>query len=54
MATKSFTDNKLIINNANAECFHNIMKTEKKVKLIKVAGHKTVKSKKAISKLLGI
>lgn len=53
MATKSFTDT-YVIERKDASLFRNIMNTDKKVKISKVNGHKDVKSKEAIKKLMGI
>lgn len=52
MATKSFTSDTFNINNQNALKFRNIMDNDKKVRITKVNGHKTVKTKKAIKELL--
>ena len=54
MATKSFTHNTFIVNNENAKAYSDIMNSNKKVKITKVNGHKEVKGKKAIAKLLGL
>lgn len=52
MATKSFTNDTFIIDSQNALKFRNIMNNDKKMKIVKVKGHKTVKSKKGIKELL--
>ncbi len=52
MATKSFTSDTFVLNNQNALKFRNIMDDDKKIRITKVNGHKTVKSKKAIKDLL--
>ena len=52
MATKSFTSDTFNINNQNALKFRNIMDNDKKIRITKVNGHKTVKTKKAIKELL--
>lgn len=54
MATKSFTSDTFVLNSQNASKFRNIMDNEKKVRITKVNGHKTVKSKKAIKDLLNL
>ncbi len=54
MATKSFTDDTFIINKQNALKFRNIMNDTKKVRIIKVEGHKKVKDKNEIKKLLNL
>lgn len=53
MATKSFTDT-YTIEKKDAELFRNIMNKDKKIVITKVKGHKDVKNKSAIKKLMGI
>lgn len=54
MATKSFTSDTFIVNDQNASMFRNIMDDDKKVIITKVKGHKKVKQKDMIKKLLNI
>lgn len=54
MATKSFISDTFIVNDDNASKFHNIINDKKKIKITKVQGHKKVKSKTEIGKLLNI
>lgn len=54
MATKSFTSDTFIINDYNASKFRNIVDDKWKVKITKVRGHKKVRNKKEIEKLLNI
>ena len=52
MATRSFTDT-YVIRKKDVDRFHNIMNSEKKVKIKKVIGHQDVKGN-AILGMLGI
>lgn len=52
MATRSFTDT-YTVKKSDVNRLHNIINDDKKLKIIKVKGHKDVKGK-AMLKMLGI
>lgn len=54
MATKSFTNKGFKIDAQNASEFHNIMNDKKKMRIRKVKGHKTVRTRREMKKLLGL
>lgn len=51
MATKSFTDT-YVINRDDVNRFHNIMNNKKSARVVKVIGHKDVKTRQEMLKML--
>lgn len=51
MATKSFTDT-YVINRDDVNRFHNIMNNKKSARVTKVIGHKDVKTRQEMLKML--